>query len=157
MTDNYLCFSVDTVKLGIPLKYIDRVINAVAVCPLPNSPSTIHGLIDFYGTLVPVINLRNRLKLNELAINPNQIFVVVNTSVRKLILVADSVQGLMSLQTTDIVPAKSFDQDLESMDIYRSDNGIILIYDTEKFLKGEVLILPEDDVEHCTSEQSVLA
>ncbi|MEI6140597.1 MAG: chemotaxis protein CheW, partial [Mariniphaga sp.] len=88
MTDDYLCFSDDMIKLGIPLKYVDRVINAVAVCPLPNSPSTIHGLIDFYGTLVPVINLRNRLNLNELAISPDQIFVVVNTSVRKLVLVA---------------------------------------------------------------------
>ena len=155
MTDDYLCFSVDTIKMGIPLKYVDRVINAVAVCALPNSPSTIHGLIDFYGTLVPVINLRNRLKLKEIAIHPDQIFVVVNTSVRKLVLVADCVHGLMSLQTSDIVPAKSIDQDLESMDIYRSDNGIILIYDTEKFLKGEVLILPEDVEEPCLSEQSV--
>ncbi len=157
MTDDYLCFSVDTIKLGIPLKYVDRVINAVAVCLLPNSPSTIHGLIDFYGTLVPVINLRKRLNLNELAINPDQIFVVVNTSVRKLVLVADSVHGLMSLQTSEIVPAKSFDQDLESMDIYRSDNGIILIYDTEKFLKGEVLILPENDIEPCLSDQTLTA
>ena len=155
MTDDYLCFSVDTIKLGIPLRYIDRVINAVAVSPLPNSPSTIHGLIDFYGTLVPVINLRNRLKLSDLAIKPDQIFVVVNTSVRKLVLVADSVHGLMSLQTSEIVPAKSFDQDLETMDIYRSDNGIILIYDTEKFLKSEVLILPEDVEEPCLSDQSV--
>ena len=152
MTDDYLCFSVDKIKMGIPLKCVDRVINAVAVSALPNSPSTIHGLIDFYGTLVPVLNLRSRLKLMELPINPNQIFVVVNTSVRKLILVADSVQGLMSLQTSDIVPAKSFDQDLESMDIYRSDNGIILIYDTEKFLKSEVFILPEDDGDPSLSE-----
>lgn len=157
MTDDYLCFSVETIKLGIPLKYVDRVINAVAVCQLPNSPSIIHGLIDFYGTLVPVINLRKRLNLSELAIYPDQIFVIVNTSVRKLVLVADSVHGLMSIQTSDIVTAKSFDQDLESMDIYRSDNGIILIYDTEMFLKGEVLNLPEDNIEPCLSEQTVRA
>ena len=146
MDDDYLCFNVDKIRLGIPLRNIDRVISAVAVRLLPNSPAIIHGLIDFYGTLVPVINLRHRLNLEETAIKPDQVFVVVNTSVRKLILVADSVQGLVPLKTSGIIAATSIDEDLEPNDIYMTEEGIILIFDTEKFIKGEEILQFEIDM-----------
>ena len=146
MSEDYFCFTVDKIRLGIPLKHIDRVINAVAVSLLPNSPPLFHGLVDFYGTLVPVINLRNRLNLKETAINSDQIFVVINTQVRKLILVADSVQGLVSLKTDGIIAARSFDQNLEPMDVYLTDEGIILIYDMEKFIREEDVLQFEIDI-----------
>ena len=145
MSGEYFCFTVEKTRLGIPLKDIDRVISAVAVSHIPNSPSLIHGLIDFYGTLVPILNLRHRLNFKEIAISPDQFFIVINTTLRKLVLVADSIQGLISFQTSGIIPARSYDEDFEPIHVYRTDEGIILIYDTEKFLKGEDILQFELD------------
>src|SRR5665647_237467 len=100
---DYFCFRIDDVQLGIPLHHIDRVIRSVAVDQLPNSPRIVHGLIDYYGEIVPVINLRRRLALNEKSLSPDQIFVMVDTSARKLALVADSANEVNSFAADRLI------------------------------------------------------
>jgi purine-binding chemotaxis protein CheW len=100
---DYFCFRIDDVQLGIPLHNIDRVIRSVAVNQLPNSPRIVHGLIDYYGEIVPVINLRRRLALNEKSLSPDQFFVMVDTSARKLALVADSADEVISFTADRLI------------------------------------------------------
>ena len=131
---DYLCFTIEDIQLGIPLHFIDRIIRSVAVSPLPNSPKNVHGLIDFYGAIIPVINLRKRLALVEKPISPDQIFIVIETKVRKLVLVADAAAGVLSLSESDLIPSHLIDTGIEAMGVYRTNQGVLLIYDPEKFL-----------------------
>ena len=136
-TESYICCRIDDIRLGIPLHYIDRVIRAVAVKPIPNSPQIIHGLIDFYGTVIPVLNLRNRFAIRELAISPDQIFVLITTKIRKLALVADLAEGIITMEDGDIIPASRLDARIEATGIYRTKDGVVIIYDPEQFLSGD--------------------
>lgn len=148
--EGYFCFRIDGVRLGIPLHTIDRVIRSVAVNQLPNAPQIIHGLIDYYGTIVPVINLRRRLAIKEKSISPDQIFVMVNTAVRKLALVADSADEITSFSARELVPPGRIDSGIEASGAYRTEDGALLIYDPEKFLTSE------DEVQLEASIQSEL-
>ena len=135
--EDYFCFRIEGVRLGIPLPAIDRVIRSVAVNQLPNSPRIVHGLIDYYGTIVPVINLRHRLAFKEKSISPDQIFVIVNTAVRKLALVADSADEVIPVTAQDIISGTRLDSGIEATGVYRTNEGVLLIYDPEKFLTSE--------------------
>ncbi len=131
---DYLCFTIEDIQLGIPLHFIDRIIRSVAVFPLPNSPKIVHGLMDFYGDIIPVINLRKRLALVEKPISQEQVFIIITTKVRKLALVADTAAGVLSLSESDLMPSRQIDTGIEAMGVYRTDEGVLLIYDPEKFL-----------------------
>ena len=101
-------------------------------------------MFDYYGQFVPVISLRYRLNLREMAITPDQIFVIVDTSVRKLALVADSVEGVKSLLKSDLIDPQNLNKGIEATSVYSTGNGILLIYDAETFLSGEDEILFEN-------------
>jgi purine-binding chemotaxis protein CheW len=133
---DYLCFKIDDIRLGIPLHYVDRVIRSVAVQPLPNPPKNIHGLIDFYGEVVPVMNLRYQLALREKPVSPDQIFVMIKTKDRKLALVADQAEGLITLSESDLIPSHQLDRDIKATSVYLTTVGVVLIYDPEKFLSA---------------------
>ncbi|MCX6221047.1 MAG: chemotaxis protein CheW [Bacteroidia bacterium] len=137
---DYFCFGIEGIQLGIPLYTIDRVIRSVAVNQLPNSPPIVHGLIDYYGTIVPVINLRHRLTLNEKPISPNQLFLIVNTTARKLALVVDSADGVISFSDNELISSGQLNSGIEASGVYRTEDGILLIYDPEKFLTSEEVV-----------------
>lgn len=142
--ENYFCFRIDGIRLGLPLHYIDRVIRAVAVNMLPNPPQIVHGLIDYHGSLVAVVNLRRRLGLPEHPISSDQVFVMVNTQARKLALVADMAEGIVPLLPEESVSPRSIDAGLEVAGLCRTGDGVLLIYDPEQFLSsGEAIQLDE--------------
>lgn len=138
--DEYFCFAVENITIGISLQVVDRVISAVAVNRLPNSPGIVHGLIDFHGKIIPVINLRYRLALREKGITPDQVFVLVNTPLRKLAFAADSASGVISIPPREVITPAAVDRGIEATGIYRADDGLIFIYDTEQFLSSDDVI-----------------
>lgn len=134
---DYFCFGIEGIQLGIPLYTIDRVIRSVAVNQLPNSPPIVHGLIDYYGTIVPVINLRHRLAINEKSISPDQLFLIVNTTARKLALAVDSADGVISFSEGEMIASDRLNSGIDASGVYRTEGGVLLIYDPEKFLTSD--------------------
>ena len=138
------CFIMDNQRYGFPLFSVDRFIQAVTLIAVPNSPALIHGLIDYYGSLVPVINFRHRLKLQELPIRASDYYLIVNTPKRKLAIVIDDVDDVIIPSANDVIQASSLDQSLENMGFLRREDGIIFIYDLETFISnGEEELLQE--------------
>lgn len=144
---DYFCFGIEGIQLGMPLHTIDRVIRSVVVNQLPNTPPIVHGLIDYYGTIVPVINLRHRLTLNEKPISPDQLFLIVNTSARKLALVVDSADGVISFSDNELISSGRLNSGIEASGVYRTEGGILLIYDPEEFLTSEEAVQIERSIQ----------
>jgi len=92
-----IIFRIDGQSYAIPLSDVDRVIRAVEVTPLPKAPETVLGIIDYHGTLVPVLSLRKRLSLDFRDISTNDRFVIARTSRRTIVLTVDEVTGLSEL------------------------------------------------------------
>jgi len=141
---DYFCFGIDGIQLGIPLHTIDRVIRSVAVNQLPNPPRIVHGLIDYYGTIIPVINLRFRLAINEKPISPDQLFLIVNTTARKLALVVDMAIGVVRFSDGELISSVQLDAGIEASGVFRTTDGVLLIYDPEKFLTSDEAVQLEN-------------
>jgi purine-binding chemotaxis protein CheW len=56
-----LIFSLDEHRYCLPARCVQEVVRAVQSQPVPNSPRGLEGIIDVHGTIVPVIDLRQRL------------------------------------------------------------------------------------------------
>jgi purine-binding chemotaxis protein CheW len=130
------CFKMDNQRYGFPLHCVDRFLQATTVKPVPNSPPLIHGLIDYFGSLIPVINFRHRLKLPEKRIRINDYFVIVDTPKRKLAIVIDDVEDVIIPSANEIIQASSLDPSLDNMGFLRREDGIIFIYDLETFISS---------------------
>ncbi len=127
------CFIIDNQRYALHLQAVDRILQAVAVNQVPNAPPVIYGLIDYYGTLLPVMNLRFRLRLPERSIRASDYFIIANTPKRKLALVIDEPVDVVVTDSREIISASAMDPGLSAKGFVRCDDGIIFIYDLETF------------------------
>ncbi len=129
-----LSFTLDSQRFALPLPTVERVLRALAVTQIPDAPPIVYGVIDYYGEIVAVINLRSHLRLAPKGIHVNDRFIVVKASGRKLALVVDEVESVMKPLDKDINEAEEINSGLKIAKIIRDNKGIIFIYDLEKLL-----------------------
>jgi purine-binding chemotaxis protein CheW len=153
-THDIFCFTIDERPFAIPFSAVDRVIRAVEVSPVPNAPRVIHGIFDYHGRVVPVINLRQRLKMADLPIRVHDVFILADTQKRKIALVADRADGILNPMANDLVRASAVEQGFEADGLLRRDDGIVLIYDIEKFLSEQDEIMLEEAIEKLNPDKT---
>lgn len=129
-------FTIDEQLLAIPLQVVDRIVRAVKITPLGKGPETILGIIDYMGEIIPVLSLRKRLGFKDRPISASDRFMIIQSSTRKLVLVADEIQQVIPASSNRVKTSGVFSEEIEAEGITRSDDGIVLIYDPEKFLSS---------------------
>jgi len=132
-----LVFVIEKQHFAIQLGQIERVIRAVAITKLTDSPGFIDGIIDYYGEVIAVIDLRERLGYDRREVRLSDRFVVVRTINRKLALIVDEVEDILLPETQDLFDSKDINKGLKFLNILRADRGIVFIYDVESLLETE--------------------
>lgn len=128
-------FRLDRRRYALPLKAVDRVVRAVDVTPLPNAPAIVLGAINVHGHVVPVLNLRRRLRMAEREITPDDWFLLAYADRRRIALVVDASDGVVERSEEDVVASATIARGLEPLPaVMRLDDELILIQDLEGFL-----------------------
>jgi purine-binding chemotaxis protein CheW len=93
----YLVCAVADLRLAIAIEHVTRVIQAVEVSPLAGGHAAVSGFVNLRGDLVPVVDLRRRLGLEQREIGLSDQFVLVQRGVWRWFLIADGVVGVVEL------------------------------------------------------------
>jgi len=142
-----LIFKVENQRFAIRLKAVDRVIRAIAVTKLTNSPGFIEGVIDYFGEIIAVLNMRKRFGYPLQELKSSNHFILANTTHRKIALIVDVVENMIVPDPDDFYKSTELDAGLELFTVLRDDDGIILINDLEKLLSQSEEILLDIDIE----------
>jgi purine-binding chemotaxis protein CheW len=95
-------------------------------------------VINVEGRLLPVFDLRRRFDLPIRGIEPRDHFVIARTAARSVVLVVDEVQEVVTRPDIKITPSEQLVRGLGGIQgIARLEDGLVLIYDLEKFLSLE--------------------
>lgn len=86
-------WTLDEQRYALPLTAVERVVRAVAVTPLPDAPEVICGVIDFHKQLIPVVNMRRRLRLPPREVVPTDLLVLAHGANRRVAFFVDAVAG----------------------------------------------------------------
>lgn len=132
-----LVFRIDQQQFGLPLVVVERILRASQITPIAHSSAFVPGVIDYLGDVIAVIDLRKRLSLGLRPIGIDDRFVVVQTTARRLVLVVDNVQQILSADELLFVEAKSIDRGFSFARALSGQDGIVLIYDVETLLSHE--------------------
>ncbi len=97
-----LCFGIGEHRVAIFSSEVQEIVRMVAVEPLTDSPDIIDGVINFRGSLVPVIKLRQRFGLPYKPISASDYLIVL---ARKpyIALRVDDVHQIITVKESDIV------------------------------------------------------
>lgn len=130
-----LVFVIEKQRFAIQLSVIERVLRAVAITKLSDAPGFIEGVIDYYGEVIAVINLRKRFGYNLMELRLSDRFIIVKTAKRKLALMVDEVEDVLSPDLQDLYDSRDINSGLKFIQILREDRGIVFIWDVENLLE----------------------
>lgn len=131
-------FRLDQHRYALPLAAVERVVHAVDVTPVPKAPEIVFGAINVHGRVLPVLDVRKRFLLPHRQIRPADWFLLARAGGRTVVLVVDEADGVIERSQDDVIDASEIAPDLNAFPgVLRTDDGLVLIHDLEKFLSLE--------------------
>ena len=128
-------FQVEARRFGLPLAVVERVVRAVELTDLPNAPDIVLGVINVQGRIIPVVDLRRRLRLPPRANILADQLLIARTEARPLALMVDGVATVAEYDPTDFTEAAAVAPGLDYLaGLVRLPDGILLVHDLEQFL-----------------------
>ena len=108
----YLTFEVADEEYAIEITRVREILVYSSLTSVPRAPEFIAGVMNLRGSVVPVVDLRNKLGLPPTAITGTTCVVIVDiqseNQTSHVGLLADDVRQVMSLASEDIEPAPTF-------------------------------------------------
>lgn len=121
--------------LALPAMAVREVVRAVAIAPLPGAPSIIEGAVNLRGALVPVIDVRGRLRLPPRPIDPDQFLVILQAGSRTVAVRVDEVEDLVDVDAMGIERTGTLSPALEGLaGLSARADGVLVIFDPAAFV-----------------------
>ncbi len=102
----YLRFILGSERYGIDIIKIIEIIKTVPITRVPNTPDYIKGVINLRGMIVPVIDLRRKIGLQEIEFTSKTRIVVVEDTIEtakiRIGLIVDAVDVVCDIKVDDI-------------------------------------------------------
>lgn len=135
-TTHLLVFSLDDRRYALPLSVVERVVRAVEVTSVPDAPTTVKGLINVQGEVMPAIDMRGCLGLPEREVRLSDHLIVIRSDDRAAALMVDQVSGdLEALRGEDeAAGASSFGP--HAPKVIKMGGRIVPVQDVERLLAG---------------------
>jgi len=127
-----------TQRYALPLAVVERVLPAVEVTPLPDSPEVVSGILNVQGRIVPVVDMRRRLALPQRELLLGDQIVLARTARRSLAFSVDSVQGVVEHEAQALVHAHEVSSAAGFVSgIVKLADGLILVHDLDLLLSTD--------------------
>ncbi len=97
----YVTFYIERQLLGIPVEYVQEVLNPQAVAVAPRARAEIAGLINLRGQIVTAVDLRVRLNLPKFT--GESMNVVINEHQESFSLLVDQVGDVIDLADNEVM------------------------------------------------------
>jgi purine-binding chemotaxis protein CheW len=145
--NQYLTFKLDNEIFGLSIHKVREVLDFIKVTKVPQTPDYMIGVINLRGSVVPVVDLKQKfgMSITERTINTCIIIVEIDISSERAILgiLADSVQEVLELDDKDIEPAPRLGTSISTEFIKgmgkHNDNFIILLDIDRIFMEDSLL------------------
>lgn len=149
-TDQYLTFMLAGEEYGVDILRVQEIKGWDTVTPLPNTPHYVKGVINLRGTIVPIIDLRERFAMPPMPYGPTTVIIVLKVletsaegdeSERITGVVVDSVSDVRNLPTADVQPPPSVGHGGVSgvKGLSHVDDHLLILLDIDKLLSTNSL------------------
>lgn len=131
----YSTFLLDKFFFGIEVMKVQEVIRYQAMTRVPLAHSVIRGLINLRGQIVPAIDLRRRLNLNDREKEKLPMNVVVRSGEGVVSLLVDEIGDVLEV-SEDLYEAapETVDKSVKDLlqGVFKLEGKLLLVLDTEK-------------------------
>jgi len=136
----YVIFKLDTEEYAVDIMHVKEISEYMECTKVPNSPSCIKGIINYRGSVVPVINLREKFDIPVANITPNSRIIIFVLNGKQVGLLVDDASQVLPIHDEDIEEAPNIIMGLENKfidGIGKVKNRMVIILNLENILSDE--------------------
>lgn len=130
-------FSLDEIRLALPLRIVERIIRAVWITPLSGAPEVILGVIDYHGTIIAVMDLRRRLGLPSRKLRSSDRLMILRLKDMQLAVQVDDIHEVITDHSGNLHELDVRGSGRETIGIAPTEEGLAMIYDPDRFLTSD--------------------
>ncbi|MFC1750157.1 chemotaxis protein CheW [Pseudomonadota bacterium] len=149
--NQYLTFILADEEYGVDILRVQEIKGWDIVTAIPNTPDYIKGVINLRGTIVPIVDLRERFNLPPTEYSVTTVVIVLrvdsDTGSRIMGIVVDAVSEVYNLPEDELKSAPDFGQAI-STDFVRGlatvEEKMVIVLDIDHLLNSSVLRAVDD-------------
>lgn len=135
--NKYLTFIIDNEIFGITIEHVIEIIPVPAITWIPENPTSIKGVVNLRGSIIPVIDVRIRFNKQERAHDEFTCIIVIEYEGHQIGLIVDTVDEVLYISkkfisTPPNAKLKYENQFIKS--IGKVYDKVQLLLDIDKFL-----------------------
>jgi purine-binding chemotaxis protein CheW len=146
-TQQFLTFILAGEEYGVDILRVQEIKGWDAVTQLPNTPEYVRGVINLRGTIVPLIDLRIRFSMEQLAYGPTTVVIVLkimsgSENSRIMGIVVDGVSDVYNIRNQEINAAPDFGDGVDSSfvkGLATVEDKMVIILDIDFMLNSKEL------------------
>ena len=133
----YLTFWTDGELFGIPISDVVQIISMQEITPLPDFPDYAKGVINLRGIIIPVIDMRIRLRKAEAGYTDNTCIVVTSIQDTYIGFIVDTVDEVVDIEDENISAAPKVSKEVTNRyltGIGQVNDKVVLLLDLSRIL-----------------------
>jgi len=136
----WVTFQLSDETYGIRVLKVQEVQRYSEVSPIPGAPSYVLGIINLRGSVISVLNTREKFGLPDIETTDDTRIVILESGKQVIGILVDCVAEVVSLAASDIddAPNVGNDDSAKFIDGVSNKNGeLVILLDSDKILSEE--------------------
>jgi purine-binding chemotaxis protein CheW len=147
----YLTFSLGKEEYGLGILKVKEIIGLMPITTVPRTPAFVKGVINLRGKVIPVVDLRLKFEMEEVAYTERTCIIVVEIATSggaiPMGIVVDSVSEVLNIKQGEIEDTPTFGSHLETsyiLGMAKTGGGVKILLDIDKVLSSEEVSLLQE-------------
>jgi len=139
-TTQWVKFSLGGESYGIRVLKVQEIQRYSEISPIPGAPSYVLGIINLRGSVISVLNTREKFGLPDYEITDDSRIVILEVGKQIIGILVDSVAEVITLQASDVdlAPNVGNDETAKFIDGVSNKSGeLLILLDAEKILNED--------------------
>lgn len=151
--EKFIVFRLGEEDFGIGIHDVVEILKAQKINPVPELPDFISGVITLRGEIIPIIDMRKRLKIKS---SPkNERIIIIRAEGEKIGLIVDEVKEIIGFSPEETTKPPSVFKGLRAeyiKAIGRKKDKVVIFLDLKRFLTQEEKTMLESVSESLESQ-----
>ncbi|MCA9505809.1 MAG: purine-binding chemotaxis protein CheW [Spirochaetaceae bacterium] len=142
-TNQYLTFLLDGEEYGVDILRVQEIRGWEGATQVPNTPPYVRGVINLRGTIVPIIDLRQRFGLEVVEYGPSTVVVVLRTEngddEKVMGIVVDAVSEVYNFAADEVKPPPNIGDQMDmryARGLAQAGDGLVIVLEIDQILSG---------------------
>jgi len=130
-------FRIGNEEFGFDIFKVKEINKMMDITQIPNSQSTVKGVVNLRGSVIPVVSLREKLNFSEKEHNSNTRIIVVEYQNKSIGFIVDEVNEVLRIESSIIEKPPEMTTTVESAyinGVAKLENRLLILLDLDKIL-----------------------